>query len=140
MAGPRIDQVPNNCFEKSSRINSTWGGNLVDMVRATKVLETVKADSLCRNASKQGEAWLTEMTKMASNFEMIDNVRGKGLIMAFDTPNGNTRDKVLGAMFENGMIGLGSGERTVRFRPHLAITDADITKALEITEVALKTL
>jgi L-lysine 6-transaminase len=140
MAGPRIDQVPNNCFEKSSRINSTWGGNLVDMVRATKVLETVKADSLCRNASKQGEAWLTEMTKMASNFEMIDNVRGKGLIMAFDTPNGNTRDKVLGAMFDNGMIGLGSGERTVRFRPHLAITDADITKALEITEAALKTL
>ena len=140
MAGPRIDEVPNNCFEMSSRINSTWGGNLVDMVRATKILETIKNDSLCDNAANQGDKWLTEMTQMAAGFDMIDNVRGKGLIMAFDTPNAETRDKVLGAMFENGMIGLSSGERTVRFRPHLAITSDDVSRALEITEASLKTL
>ena len=140
MAGPRIDEVPNNCFEMSSRINSTWGGNLVDMVRATKILETIKNDSLCDNAANQGDKWLTEMTQMAASFDMIDNVRGKGLIMAFDTPNAETRDKVLGAMFENGMIGLSSGERTVRFRPHLAITNDDVSRALEITEASLKTL
>jgi L-lysine 6-transaminase len=140
MAGPRIDEVPNNCFEMSSRINSTWGGNLVDMVRATKILETIKNDSLCDNAADQGDKWLTEMTQMAASFDMIDNVRGKGLIMAFDTPNAETRDKVLGAMFENGMIGLSSGERTVRFRPHLAITNDDVSRALEITEASLKTL
>ncbi|MDP6963429.1 MAG: L-lysine 6-transaminase, partial [Planctomycetota bacterium] len=140
MAGPRIDQVPNNCFEMSSRINSTWGGNLVDMVRATKVLETVHNDSLCENAAKQGEVWLTEMSKLAASFEQIDNVRGKGLIMAFDATNGDMRNKILASMYDNGMIGLGSGERTVRFRPHLAVSDADVAKALEITEQALKSL
>jgi L-lysine 6-transaminase len=140
MAGPRIDQVPNNCFEVSSRINSTWGGNLVDMVRATKILEVIKNDNLCANAANQGESWLTEMSRLAANYDMVDNVRGKGLIMAFDMPNGETRDKVLSTMFEKGMVGLGSGERTVRFRPHLAVTDADLAKALEITEAVLKTL
>jgi L-lysine 6-transaminase len=140
MAGPRIDEVPNNCFEMSSRINSTWGGNLVDMVRATRILHTVRDENLCDNAARQGDAWLQEMTKMAEHFDQVDNVRGKGLIMAFDLPNGEHRNNLLSAMMKNGMVGLGSGDRTVRFRPHLAITDADVAKALDLTEKSLQSL
>src|SRR6266702_4124650 len=36
MAGGRVDEVPQNVFAVSSRINSTWGGNLTDMVRARR--------------------------------------------------------------------------------------------------------
>ncbi|MDP7063197.1 MAG: L-lysine 6-transaminase [Planctomycetota bacterium] len=140
MASPRIDQVPDNVFEKSSRINSTWGGNLVDMVRATRVLEVVRDDNLCDNAAARGTEWLEAMQAMASQFDQIGNPRGMGLLMAFDMPNGNQRDALLGAMMDNGMIGLGSGERTVRFRPHLAITSDDVSRALELTEKSLKSL
>ncbi len=140
MAGPKIDLVPDNCFEKSSRINSTWGGNLVDMVRATKVLEVIRDENLCENAAKQGAYWLENMRKMATSFDMVENVRGLGLLMAFSMPDGATRDKVLSKMFDNGLLGLGSGDRTIRFRPHLAITTEDVDRVLELTEQSLQAL
>ena len=140
IAGPRIDQVPDNCFEKSSRINSTWGGNLVDMVRATRILEVVRDDQLCDNAAARGEQWLGGMREIATRHDNVENVRGKGLLMAFNMPDGAARDAMLKALTEQGMIGLGSGDRTVRFRPHLALTEADVAKGLELTEAALKTL
>ena len=140
MAGPKIDEVPDNCFEKSSRINSTWGGNLVDMVRATKILEVIRDEKLCDNAANQGSYWLESMRQMAGSFDQVGNTRGVGLLMAFDLPNGEMRDKLLSEMYNNGLLGLGSGDRTVRFRPHLAITSADVDKVLELTEKSLKSL
>ena len=140
MAGPRIDLVPDNCFEKSSRINSTWGGNLVDMVRATRVLEVVRDEKLCDNAAARGAEWLEGMKAMASRFEQIGNPRGMGLLMAFDMPSADQRNGLLSAMMDNGMIGLGSGPRTVRFRPHLAITSDDVSRALELTEKSFKSM
>ncbi|MHC4824208.1 MAG: L-lysine 6-transaminase [Planctomycetota bacterium] len=140
MAGPRVDEVPDNCFEKSSRINSTWGGNLVDMVRATRILEVVRDEHLCANAGNQGAYWLENMRNLAQSFDMVDNVRGVGLLMAFDLPDGAGRDATLKAMYDNGLLGLGSGERTVRFRPHLAISSGDVDKVLELTEKSLQSL
>ena len=140
MAGPRIDEVPDNCFEKSSRINSTWGGNLVDMVRATRILEVVRDEDLCANAGNQGAYWLENMRSMAQSFDMVENVRGVGLLMAFDLPDGDGRDATLQSMYDHGLLGLGSGDRTVRFRPHLAITSGDVDKVLELTEKALQSL
>lgn len=137
IAGPRIDEVPDNCFEKSSRINSTWGGNLVDMVRATRVLEVVRDENLTANAEAQGQHWLSGMKAIAGRFDGVSNVRGLGLIMAFDLPTGGDRDQFLSKAMENGMMGLGSGDRTVRFRPHLAVTQADVDRALEISEKTL---
>ncbi len=140
MAGSRIDDVPDNCFKTSSRINSTWGGNLVDMMRATKVLEVIESDNLMANAARQGERWIEGMKAIAADFSNVTNVRGLGLIMAFDMPDGDSRNALLGAMMDAGMIGLSSGERTVRFRPHLAITDADTDLCLELTRKALSAL
>src|ERR1044072_713849 len=50
MAGRRVDDVTDNVFRVSSRINSTWGGNLTDMVRARRILEVIEADGLMRRA------------------------------------------------------------------------------------------
>jgi L-lysine 6-transaminase len=52
LAGKRIDEVEHNVFNVSSRINSTWGGSLVDMVRATKILEIIQEDNLCAKATR----------------------------------------------------------------------------------------
>ena len=140
MAGPKIDEVPDNVFEKSSRINSTWGGNLVDMVRATRVLEVIRDDNLAENAAVRGQQWLDGMNALAAQHENVSNVRGLGLIMAFDMPDGAARDAMLAAMTAQKLLGLACGERTVRFRPHLAVTEADVASCLERTEAALKSL
>ncbi|NQU49908.1 MAG: L-lysine 6-transaminase [Planctomycetes bacterium] len=140
IAGPKVDLVPDNCFQKSSRINSTWGGNLVDMVRATRVLEVIRDDKLADNAAAMGQRWIDGMKLMASKYDLIENVRGLGLIIGFCVPNGETRNNLLGKMSENGMLGLSCGDRTLRFRPHLAVTADDVDRCLELTEKSLKAL
>ncbi len=138
MGGAKIDLVPDNCFRMSSRINSTWGGNLVDMVRATRVLEIIRDEDLGANAALQGAAWLDGMQALAQRFDQVSGVRGLGLILAFDLADAAQRNAMLNKMSENGLLGLGCGERTVRFRPHLAITGDDVGGCLERTEAALK--
>src|SRR5207245_11603637 len=46
LAGPRVDEEPENVFRVSSRINSTFGGNLTDMVRCARYLEVIDEDRL----------------------------------------------------------------------------------------------
>lgn len=140
MAGPKVLEVPGNVFETPSRINSTWGGNLVDMVRATRVLEVVRDEKLMDNAAACGKFWLEGMRAIQSRHERVHNARGLGLIMAFDLPDGATRDRYLKLLREEGMLGLVCGDRTVRFRPHLAVTRDECAQALEITEKALQRL
>jgi len=138
IAGPKVDLVPDNVFEVSSRINSTWGGNLVDMVRAQRVLEEVAAQDLAANAAARGEQWLEGMKAIAAEHpDKVSNVRGIGLVMGFDLPDTEARNACLSAMTEHGLIGLSCGPRTVRFRPHLAVTAEDIELCLELTRKAL---
>ena len=56
MAGGRVDEVTDNVFAVSSRINSTWGGNLTDMVRARRILEVIEAERLIERAADPGGA------------------------------------------------------------------------------------
>src|SRR5438477_5832734 len=58
MAGPRLDEVAENCFRLPGRINSTWGGNLTDMVRSRFCLELIERDNLVQNAAQRGEQLL----------------------------------------------------------------------------------
>ncbi|MFQ5750100.1 MAG: aminotransferase class III-fold pyridoxal phosphate-dependent enzyme, partial [Planctomycetota bacterium] len=139
--GPKIDRVPGNVFETSSRINSTWGGNLVDMARCIRVLEVVKAENLAANAARMGERWLAGMRGLAeARPDLVSNVRALGLLMAFDLPGGEFRARFLDTAFENGLMALACGSRTVRFRPHLSVSAEEIDGCLEILAATLKAL
>lgn len=136
-AGPKIDLVPGNVFETPGRINSTWGGNLVDMARSTRILQVIREERLADNAAAQGARWLEGMKPVvAGHPQILSNPRGLGLLMAFDLPNGEARDGFLTALREVGLLGLRCGERTVRFRPHLAVGAEDVDQALSLTAAA----
>jgi len=122
-ANHRVDEIPDNVFKVSSRINSTWGGNLVDMIRCAKYLEIIAEENLVENARIVGEHLQTRLRELADEFPgTMSNVRGRGLFIAFDLPDKETRDKTLAACLENGMMGLASGAHAVRFRPHLILS------------------
>lgn len=140
MAGPKVLEVPGNVFETSSRINSTWGGNLVDMMRATRILEVIRDEDLGANAAARGAEWLRAMRGLQARYDAVSNARGLGLLMAFDLPDGARRDRLLALLREEGALALVCGERTLRFRPHLGITAAEIAQGLDLTEKALKRL
>ena len=79
MAGGRVDEVPDNVFTVSSRINSTWGGNLTDMVRARRILEVIEADKLIDRAAFVGAHLLQSLQALADKHEAVTEVRGRGL-------------------------------------------------------------
>ena len=133
IAGKRIDEVKNNVFEESSRINTTFGGNLVDMVRCTRILKIIEEEKLLENAARVGEIMREGLGAIAvESGEVINNVRGKGLMLAFDLPDQEKRDKMIDLMFENGLLAIKSGNRSIRFRGMLDTPEQAVKQALEI--------
>jgi L-lysine 6-transaminase len=127
----RIDDVE-NVFKKSSRINSTWGGNIIDMVRFVIIKQIIQQEKLLDNAALIG-AYLVQQLK---NIKEIHNVRGRGLMIAFDLENTERRNEVLHNMSHN-MLALKSGERSIRLRPHLTFSKQDADFACGFIDEAI---
>jgi L-lysine 6-transaminase len=130
MSTRRIDEVEGNVFHVSSRINSTWGGNLVDMVRCARYLEIMHEDGLVENAARVGALVKEGLKALADDFPVISHIRGKGLFIAMDLPDGDLRGKVVQGCWDRGLAVLSSGSRSVRFRPPLVFSVDDAQLAL----------
>jgi L-lysine 6-transaminase len=127
MAGRRVDEVPDNVFHVSSRINSTWGGGLTDMVRSRRNLEIIEAEGLFDHAAKAGSYLLTELQGVGDRHAgIVSNVRGRGLMCAIDLPDTGLRDRAIGMLREAQVLVLACGERTIRFRPALNISTDEL--------------
>jgi len=137
IVGPRVDEVEDNVFAVSSRINSTWGGNLVDMVRSQRYLEIIVEDDLLKNAATMGRSLLEGLTEIAGGSDLISNVRGRGMMLAFDLPDGRARDIFRGLLLENGLVALKCGTRSIRFRPMLDLDSVSVEEGLGIVEKSL---
>ncbi len=133
MAGRRVDEVDDNVFAVSGRINSTWGGGLVDMVRATRILEIVERDGLIEAAGPKGEHFLQRLRQVADRRPgALSNLRGRGLMVAADLPDADTRDAVLARMRDHDhVLALACGPRAIRFRPALTVTPEEIDEAVD---------
>lgn len=132
MAGPRLDEVPDNVFRLSGRINSTWGGNLVDMVRATHLLRLIEHERLLDHTAHVGGIFLDALKQLQKKEPVISAVRGRGLMIAFDLPTRELRDAFYRGLFDLGLLALRSGERSIRFRPALDLPEESVGEAIEI--------
>jgi L-lysine 6-transaminase len=140
LAGPRIDEVERNVFVESSRINSTWGGNLVDMLRATRILEVIEADDLCAHARTLGASMLSGLRDISERDERMTNVRGRGLLCAFDLPNPELRDRFRQIAREKGFLLLGAGTRSLRLRSALTVKKSEVEHAIALILDTMKAL
>src|SRR5467141_478616 len=131
MAGPRLDEVKDNAFRLSSRLNSTWGGNFTDMVRSTHFLRIIEKEHLVENAAKVGGYFLDQLRDLQNEESPISAPRGRGLFLAFDLPDAKTREEFWHGFFDLGVLTLRSGENSIRFRPALDITAEVIDEAME---------
>ena len=138
-ANARLDEV-DSVFKVSSRINSTWGGNLVDMVRAETIVRTIADDNLLENARTIGARLLEGFRGIAAHHPQVTNVRGRGLMLAFDLPDGTTRDRLFDILFKNNVIMLSSGEKSMRTRPVLDIDEATADEAVSRIRAAVEQL
>jgi len=136
--GTRIDEVEDNVFNISSRLNSTWGGNLADMVRFTLYLEIIENEGLVEKAAESGAYLLKHLENLQNDYyPLVSNARGRGLFCAFDLPDGDVRDSVVNNIMDEGAVILGSGVKTIRFRPHLNISQNEIDLGISMIKNSL---
>ena len=139
MVSERVDEVKDNCFHVSSRINSTWGGNLVDMVRSKLIMDIMQEENLVENAAERGNYLLGRLEEIqVQHPELVNNARGLGLMCSFDLPDGELRDKFRKLSYDNKLMILGCGEKSIRFRPPLNITNDELEDGLQIIEKVFK--
>ncbi|ORB85834.1 L-lysine 6-transaminase [Mycobacterium kansasii] len=138
MAGRRVDEVADNVFAVMSRLNSTWGGNLVDMVRARRILEVIEGEGLFEHAARQGRHLRARLDELAEDFPgLVLHPRGRGLMCAFSLPTTADRDEVIRRLWQRAVIVLPAGDDGVRFRPALTVTRAEIDAAIAGVRAAL---
>ena len=141
MVSSRVDEVKDNVFTVSSRINSTFGGNLTDMVRCQKYLEVIEEEKLVDNARKQGEILLKGLREIEEKYpDKVSNSRGRGLMCAFDLPSPEIRDRVKKMLYDNGLLILPCGPRGIRFRPPLTISSEEINEGLSVIDRTINSL
>ena len=137
----RIFDIDENVFTVSSRINSTWGGNLTDMVRSQRYFEIIDEENLVENAARVGAFFVGELERFAAEFpNLVSNVRGRGLMAAFDLPGGEVRDAALEAFMAQDVMVLSSGHQSARFRPPLNLSMDEAAEGIRRMERALKEL
>jgi L-lysine 6-transaminase len=138
LSSRRIDDVLENVFHKPSRINSTFGGNLVDMVRFQRILEIIHEEKLVENSNTVGAYLLGKLEGLQEEFPgLVSNARGRGLLCAIDLDTAQSRDQLRIKAYDDGLILIGCGDRAIRFRPPLNVTSGEIDEGLRIIRQAL---
>ena len=139
LSSTRIDDIEENVFKSSGRLNSTFGGNLVDMARTTIYLEIIRDEGLLEKAEVTGRHLLYRIEALQDEFSgFVSNARGRGLLCAFDLPTSDDRNKLIEKIMDNGALILGCGEKSIRFRPSLNISTDNIDRGIEIIEQSIK--
>ena len=128
MAGRRVDEVAENVFRTPGRIDSTWGGNLTDMVRSRRLLQLVEQTGAIANAATVGQHLLARLVELEQAWpKAVSNARGRGFVAAIDLATRELRSSVLTTLWgEEHVVAFGCGERTLRLRPALSMTADEV--------------
>jgi len=109
---------------------STFGGNPLAMAAALATLEIMLQEGILDNCRKTGDYFLKELKKLEKKHALINDVRGKGLMLAV-TLNMEAAEIVRECM-QKGLLINSTGGKTLRFVPPLIITDKDVDQAVDI--------
>jgi len=108
------------------------------MVRARRILEVIEADGLIARAEIAGAHLLRLLHGLAEQHPEVTGVRGRGLMCAFSLPSAQVRAHVLDRLREHErVLLLGCGGRSVRFRPALTVTEAELEAGVAALDRAL---
>lgn len=130
-ASTRIDEVQDNVFERSSRINSTWGGNLVDMVRCKRFIDIIVEENLAEHITGIGEHVMAGLRSIAADTGAFKSVRGRGSLIAFTFDPPEARGEMLTALFDRKVMALPCGDESVRFRLPLNFSREEADELLD---------
>ena len=119
---------------------STFGGNPVSCAAASAVIDVIEGEKLLENASKIGEYTMKRFEEFQEKYELIGDVRGKGLMIGVELvkdrrskePAVKELSKILLKCFKKGVAVIGAGKSTIRIAPPLTISMELMEKAIDI--------
>jgi len=125
---------------KPGEHGSTFGGNPLASKVAMAALKVLKEERLAENAERLGKIFRNEMKKLEKEHEMVELVRGKGLLNAviIRPKNGKTAWDVCLKLKDNGLLAKPTHDHIIRFAPPLVITEDQLMEAVEIIHDTLK--
>jgi L-lysine 6-transaminase len=139
LSSKRVDEIEDNVFHVPSRLNSTFGGNLIDMIRVTRIMEIIEEEKLVENARIVGEYLQRQLSLLEGDFpRMISNVRGRGLFCAMDLDSQKNREIIREKALDKGLVLIGCAEKTIRFRPPLILSKKEVDEGTQIIRRCLK--
>lgn len=119
-------------FPEPGAISSTWGGgSLIDLALGKKIIEIIKKEKLLNHINKAGNYLRKRLNEIS-----LDNVRGFGLMNAFDLPSKQIRNNLAIECLKNGLVLLGCGERSIRAIPPYIINEMEIDEGIDIIKGA----
>jgi ornithine--oxo-acid transaminase len=125
---------------KPGQHGSTFGGNPVAAKVAMAALDVVKDEQLTKNARVLGELFRKEMNRIIEKTDLVNKVRGKGLLNAIlinDTPESETAWNICVALKENGLLAKPTHGNIIRFAPPLVMTENQLMECVAIIEKTL---
>ena len=122
--------------DEKSRLSSTWGaGDVLAALQGAVTIDVIESEGLLENARRKGDQ-LTQRLREA-DLAAVSNVRGLGLLVAFDLPTTERRDRVIRAALERGLLTLGCGHRSIRLLPPLDVTEREIDLGADLLSEAV---
>jgi 4-aminobutyrate aminotransferase-like enzyme len=122
-------------FQEEKKFNTTWEGDGVGMVRLLAMLDRIDLEQV-RTTGAIARAGLEALADAYSG--LIENVRGAGVMLAFDVPRADWQDALRDRAFRRGLVLLPAGERTLRFYPRYDTEPYAIDEALAILKAAVE--
>jgi ornithine--oxo-acid transaminase len=114
---------------------STYGGNPLASAVTMAALKVVQDENLAENAEAMGKIFRTQMEELSKSCELIETVRGKGLLNAIvinDTEESSTANELCYRMMEQGLLCKPTHGNKIRFAPPLVIDEAQMHDACDI--------
>ena len=127
---------------KPGNHGSTFGGNPVAAAVAIAALEVVREEDLAQKAYDLGELFRAEINKYIETSNIVNLVRGKGLLNAIvinDDEDSDTAWNICLALRDNGLLAKPTHGNIIRFAPPLVMTKDQLLDCVKIITGTLKT-
>lgn len=122
-------------FQEEKKFNTTWEGDPVGMLRLMATMDHLDLDEVRRT----GDTARRALEDLQARFpELIRDVRGSGVMLAFNVARSDWRDVLRDRAFRRGLILLPAGERALRFYPRYNTPEETIREAAGILAAAVE--
>ena len=132
-------------WESESNFNFL-GGNAIACSVALQVMDVIRKERLLENSTKQGTFIMKRLNEMKENYDIIGDIRGKGLMIGAEiikgsgekTPNEDEAVEIMNKCFRRGLVLTICGSSTLRITPPLTISRESVEEGLTIIDGAVK--